>query len=232
MTQAELRDRFRGGGLQVGVDPCPGVSGGVRDVHCFPCFSCSFLFPRFLPLFNVFLFSSFPFFFLFSFFPVFPFFLFFLFFTFFLHPVFPFKNFSAGLYPPLMCLWFELPTASGPKSASVLWVSTGTHTCDAPIQAGRWERQSASSFARSLRGCAGGCCRTFAVVAVLPSQLCLPAPLLDRLLWRGCRATSQTQPVSLYVTLHCCCCCVLEADVALSFGSALRGDSSYSSCCD
>ena len=31
--------------------------------------------------------------------------------------------------------------------------------------------------------------------------VCLPAPLLD-----GCRATSQTPPVSSFAMLHCCCC--------------------------
>ena len=72
---------------------------------------------------------------------------------------------------------------------------------------------------RLLSDVCGGCCYIVKVVF-------LSARLLGRLLWRGCRATSQTQSVSLYVTLHCCCrCCALVADVALLSGSALRGNS-------
>ena len=47
--------------------------------------------------------------------------------------------------------------------------------------------------------------------------VCLPAHLLDRLLWRGHRATSQTPPVSWYAALL--------TVVALASGSALRGNS-------
>ena len=58
-------------------------------------------------------------------------------------------------FPPCVCvvfLWahFEslwathsLPSLDG---TGVLWVLTGTHRCDTPIQAGWWEHQSASSF--------------------------------------------------------------------------------------
>ena len=54
------------------------------------------------------------------------------------------------------CLWTELPTASGPKSAQVycgyrpapVWPST---------QVGWWRYRSASSCVRGLRGCGSGC---------------------------------------------------------------------------
>ena len=98
-----------------------------------------------------------------------------------------------------------------PPDRSPHWctvATTGTHPCDAPIQAGRWERQSASSFARGLRGCASGCCRTCAVVVVFPSKSCVcPHSSSTDSLWRGCRATSQTSPVSSYGMMHSCCCC-------------------------
>ena len=44
------------------------------------------------------------------------------------------KGLAFGL---VSCLWFELPTTLRTEvRTGVLWVSTGTHPCDAPIQAG------------------------------------------------------------------------------------------------
>ena len=143
-------------------------------------------------------------------------------------------TFPQGLtFGLLMCLWFELPTASGPKSAR-MYCGYRPGPTRVTLPSRQDDGNVRAPALRGLRGCAGGCCRTCAVVVVLPSQLyvCPHASSTDSLC-RGCRATSQTQPVSLYVALHCCCCCccccVLEADVALSFGSVLRSDSSYPS---
>ena len=88
-------------------------------------------------------------------------------------------------------------------------------------QAGRWERQSASSFARGLRGCASGCCRSCTMVVVLPSTWCV------------CPHTSSTdscgegvwRPRRLHPSARTRCCTAVVAAVALEAGSALRGDS-------
>ena len=72
-----------------------------------------------------------------------------------------------------MCLWFELPTASGPKSARVYCgYRLGPTRVPLPSRQDGGNVR-APALSRGLRACAGGCCRTCAVVVVLPSQLCV-----------------------------------------------------------
>ena len=129
-----------------------------------------------------------------------------------------------------MCLWFELPTASGPKSARVY---CGYRP--GPTRVALPSRQDdgnvrAPALSRAV-------CVVAQVVAVgrvrwwsFDRHSCVSARTSPRPTPCG-EGVGQTQPVSLHVTVHCCCCCccccVLEADVAFSFGFAFRGDSSY-----
>ena len=59
-----------------------------------------------------------------------------------------------------------------------------------------------------FRGCVDCCPWWCTVAATLAVELPVyPHPSSTDSLWRGCRATLQTPPISSYTPLHCCCCC-------------------------
>ena len=122
----------------------------------------------------------------------------------------------------VMCLWTKLPTASRPKSARVYCGCRPGPTRVTPPS--RQDDGNVRAPALSRAGCV-----VVQVVAVgrvrwrlFYRQLGVfcPHPSSTDSLWRGCRVTSQTPPVSSR-------CCTAVVAVALEAGSALRGDSSY-----
>ena len=126
----------------------------------------------------------------------------------------------------LLHSWTELPTASGPKSAGVYCGYRPGPTGVTPPS-----RQDDGNVRAPALACL--VCMPVQVVAVTRvwwwsfyHQLGVfcPHPSSTDSLCRGCRATSQTPPVSPYAMLHCCCCHPLGTDVALASGSALRGN--------